>query len=467
MAWPAGTKPGATADAYMSIHRALAGLVLAGVTLTSCGGSDTPSGPSEPPVVVSPTVLSVSPTSGPTAGGTEVAISGANFAAGATVTIGGVAATNVKFVSSTGIQATTGARAAGTADVTVTVSGRPGTLPSAFTYVALPPPTITSISPSSGSTTGGTTVTVTGSNFASGATVSIGAVAATAVTVLSGTSLRAVTGPRAAGVADVVVSVGAQSATLPRGYTYVVAAPNPPPVIKSLIVQSTRTNAPSNFADVGEEVIATATVQDAETPVSSLLFEWSADGGTFTGTGASVRWRAPTGITTPAQLKVSVKVTEPVDATSQSVSSTVTVQVHDSIKEITEMSLQFLRDFSEQALSPEAVVRNFYTGCPGRASELADVTNNQTYYKINSYTIGPPASATVNFGGTCPFRDKTGVDGCVQTPVEWHATYKPTGLTETSKGTDQTTAVYRSSRWWLCDSDFNGTTTRPFSTFIR
>ncbi|MCK7469901.1 MAG: IPT/TIG domain-containing protein [Desulfomicrobium escambiense] len=34
-------------------------------------------------MVVGPTVLSVSPTSGPTAGGTEVTISGANFVTGA------------------------------------------------------------------------------------------------------------------------------------------------------------------------------------------------------------------------------------------------------------------------------------------------------------------------------------------------------------------------------------------------
>ena len=76
-------------------------------------------------------------------------------------------------------------------------------------------------------------------------------------------------------------------------------------------------------------------------------------------------------------------------------------------------------------------------------------------------------SATVNFGGTCPYQNKTGVDGCVQTPAEWKAIDKRTGLSETSIGTDQTTAVYRESRWWLCDSNFNGTTTRPFSTFIR
>jgi hypothetical protein len=451
----------------MTFREALAGLVLAGLTLTACGGAGTPVGPTEPPVTVGPTVLSITPTSGPTAGGTVVTIRGANFAAGATVAIGGVAATTVSVVSSTSIQATTGARAAGAGDVSVVVDGKASTLASAFTYVALPPPTLTAISPASGSTAGGTTVTLTGTNFAAGATVTIGGVAATGVTLVSPTSLRAVTGARAAGAVDAVVSVGGQSATLAKGYTYLVPGVNPPPVITSLVVQSSRANAPSNFADVGEEVVATAVVQDAETPASRLVFEWSADAGAITGTGASVRWRAPTGIATPAQLKVTLKVTEPIDGGSQSVSSAVTVRVHDSIKEITEMSAQFLLEFSQQKLTPEAIVRNFYTGCAGRDSELADVTNNQTYYVINSYTIGAPTSANVNFGGTCPFRNKQGVDGCVQTPAEWHATYKPTGLTETSKGTDQTTAVYRSSRWWLCDSDFDGTTTRPFSTFIR
>ena len=192
----------------MTIRGVVAGLALAGLTLTACGGSETPSGPTNPPVVVGPTVLGISPGSGPTSGGTTVTISGANFAAGAAVSIGGSAATSVAVVSSTSITAVTGASAAGAAGVTVTIDGRSSTLASAFTYVALPPPTISGISPSSGSTAGGTTVTLTGTNFASGATVTIGGVAATGVTALSSTSLRAVTGPRAAGAADVVVDGG-------------------------------------------------------------------------------------------------------------------------------------------------------------------------------------------------------------------------------------------------------------------
>jgi hypothetical protein len=310
-------------------------------------------------VSVGPTVLGIAPASGPTAGGTEVTVRGANFAAGATVIVGGVTATSVRVVSSTGILAVTGARAAGAADVTVTVDGRSSTLASAFTYVTLPPPTVTAISPASGSTAGGTTVTLTGTSFASGATVTIGGVAATGVTVLSSTSLRAVTGARAAGAADVVVTVGSLSATLPRGYTYAVPAPDAPPVITSLVARSTRANAPSTFADVGEEAAVTAAVQDAETPASKLVFGWGADGGTITGTGPSVKGRAPAGVAVPAPIKITVTVTETVNALTQSASSTVTVRVRDSIQEITDLPVRFLLDCSDQRNSPEFVVRNF------------------------------------------------------------------------------------------------------------
>ncbi|HSP91478.1 MAG TPA: IPT/TIG domain-containing protein, partial [Vicinamibacterales bacterium] len=103
----------------MTIRGVLSGLALAGLTLTACGGAETPSGPTNPPVVVGPTVLGISPGSGPASGGTTVTVSGANFAAGAAVSIGSVAATSVTVVSSTSITAVTGAHAAGAAGVTV------------------------------------------------------------------------------------------------------------------------------------------------------------------------------------------------------------------------------------------------------------------------------------------------------------------------------------------------------------
>jgi hypothetical protein len=54
-----------------------------------------------------PRITSVSPNVGPMAGGTAISINGANFGVGATVSIGGVAATNVVVVSATSITAST------------------------------------------------------------------------------------------------------------------------------------------------------------------------------------------------------------------------------------------------------------------------------------------------------------------------------------------------------------------------
>ena len=56
--------------------------------------------------------------------------------------------------------------------VTVTVSGQSGSLTSGFTYVVTP--TVSSVSPNNGPTAGGTAVTITGTNFAAGATVTFG-----------------------------------------------------------------------------------------------------------------------------------------------------------------------------------------------------------------------------------------------------------------------------------------------------
>ena len=84
-----------------------------------------------------PTVTSIAPTSGPTAGGTPVTIMGTNFVSGMTVALNGAAATSVVVVNPLTITATTGARAAGTVAVAVTNPAMvTGTLPGGFTYIA-------------------------------------------------------------------------------------------------------------------------------------------------------------------------------------------------------------------------------------------------------------------------------------------------------------------------------------------
>jgi phosphoesterase family protein/IPT/TIG domain-containing protein len=84
------------------------------------------------------------------------------------------------------------------------------------------------IAPNSGSTTGGTSVTISGTGFVAGATVTIGGTAASGVTVVSGTSISAITPAHAAGSADVkVTNPDGQSSTLANAFTFVSAASVP------------------------------------------------------------------------------------------------------------------------------------------------------------------------------------------------------------------------------------------------
>jgi hypothetical protein len=90
--------------------------------------------------------------------------------------------------------------------------------------MAMAVPTVTAVTPIGGPPAGGTAITVTGTDFTSGATVCIGANAATGVTVTSSTSLTAVSPPGPPGPADVVVhTASGDSAPLTSGFTYAPA----------------------------------------------------------------------------------------------------------------------------------------------------------------------------------------------------------------------------------------------------
>jgi len=84
-------------------------------------------------------------------------------------------------------------------------------------------PTVESIAPAGGRLSGGTSVTITGTNFESGATVTIGGNAATDVVVVSATQITCVTPASATtGTKNVVVTnPGSETGTLTNGYIYV------------------------------------------------------------------------------------------------------------------------------------------------------------------------------------------------------------------------------------------------------
>jgi len=96
----------------------------------------------------------------------------------------------------------------------------------AFSGTPAPPPVVTSVSPSSGASAGGTPVTITGNGFLAGASVQIGG-PATSVKVISETEITAVTPATAPGKDEVVVSDLYGTSTSGAAYTY-LSPPTPP-----------------------------------------------------------------------------------------------------------------------------------------------------------------------------------------------------------------------------------------------
>lgn len=83
-------------------------------------------------------------------------------------------------------------------------AGQAGTV--VVTFTVNPPPTVTAVSPSIGSSAGGTPITITGTNFVSGATVTVGGASATNVTWINATTITATTPSGSIGARDVVVT---------------------------------------------------------------------------------------------------------------------------------------------------------------------------------------------------------------------------------------------------------------------
>jgi hypothetical protein len=190
-----------------------------------------------------PKISSVSPTSGPVSGGPVIVIMGSGYGPFAHAVIGqgnGAGAGAIPCGPSSTLPGTTeldcqtpGGAKPGTWNVFVINSDGVASVPnsnSVFTYDPLPH--ISSVSPTSGPTTGGTPITITGTGFMPGASLVIGqgsgagsgAIAATNVVVVSSTEITAVTGGGAkAGTWLVYVinpDTGVSPVNLARNFTY-------------------------------------------------------------------------------------------------------------------------------------------------------------------------------------------------------------------------------------------------------
>lgn len=128
-------------------------------------------------------------------------------------------------------------------------------------------PTVTGVSPVTGPLVGGQLITVTGTNFESGATVSVGGTACVDVTVVSATEITCRTGAKAAGTHWVnVLNSNGGSGTKFSAYTY--------------SVQEVNTDPPSSGPGTGQS----QRKAEASTSVAQTT-----DGGSLASTGVSLR----------------------------------------------------------------------------------------------------------------------------------------------------------------------------------
>ena len=191
-----------------------ASLGAANVTVTTGGGTSAAAVFTVNPPA--PTLSAVTPASGLQGASVPVTLTGTNFVSGAAVTVNnaGITVGSVAVVSATQITATFTIAAntsPGVANVTVTTSG--GTSGAAVFTVNPPAPTLATVSPASGVQGASVPVTLTGTNFVSGAAVAVAnpRIAVSSVIVTGATRITAtfaIAANAAIGPANVTVTTG-------------------------------------------------------------------------------------------------------------------------------------------------------------------------------------------------------------------------------------------------------------------
>ncbi len=213
--------------ASIAVGIVILGTVVGIVLAKSGSGAARPVANPAPVAVVLPAVTGVSPDSGSSAGGTTVTITGTGLAHATVVRFGGVAGTitadsatqvtvtsppsasTVAFVSGPRLAAT----GTGTVDVTVTTpegTSHP-TAADHFTYVASLP-AVSGVSPNSGTTAGGTTVTIAGTGLAGATRVRFGS--GDAIITADSSTMITVTTPRGTGTVTITVTTPAGTSTV-------------------------------------------------------------------------------------------------------------------------------------------------------------------------------------------------------------------------------------------------------------
>jgi hypothetical protein len=176
-----------------------------------------------------PKLTAVAPSVGTTAGGTVITLQGSGFTGAKKITVRGIACSRFSVETPTSATCITPPGKVGTASVVVRTAGGANKVNQRFTYAALAPQ-VTSVSPSSGTTAGGTSLTITGNNLTGATSILVGGKACASFGVISISSATCVTPSSSAGTASVVVATANGTSSANTLYSYTTTpAPNPSP----------------------------------------------------------------------------------------------------------------------------------------------------------------------------------------------------------------------------------------------
>ena len=220
---------GTTAAASFSVSSAgkivataPAGTGTVDVTVTTRAGTSATSAADRYSYYIPAAVTGLSPSTGPAVGGTKVTITGSVLYAASAVTFGTTSAV-FKVTSNSKIVATA-PPGTGTVDVRVTTPAGTSAAVTADKYTYVAAPAVTGLSPTTGSTLGGTEVTITGSVFGGASAVKFGTTAAASFSVSSASKIVA-TAPAGTGTVDVRVTTPAGTSAVVTADRYTYVAP--------------------------------------------------------------------------------------------------------------------------------------------------------------------------------------------------------------------------------------------------
>lgn len=216
------------------------------------------------------TVTSVTPNNGTTTGFPSLVINGTNFTGVSNVKIGNNSVTNLVVVSPTQITCTAPSNSAGIYDVYVFGPVNTATLSSGFTYT-LALPSVLSVSPNNGPTTGGTIVTINGTNLNGTTSVMFGNVPASNITNVSASQITCTSPSNVESTVSITVTTSVGSGMLPAAFSYTL--PNqwfPSNSQISLDLKGDRSNINGSESTIGSLITVTRSSSKQELQTNGL-----------------------------------------------------------------------------------------------------------------------------------------------------------------------------------------------------